>query len=1294
MRVCSNEYKEAIKGINEIDSKIIYKLNNETITLGTDELNNVTPVFQGSILKSVMKELDIDSNIDIPIGTILNYKFGIKVGETYEYVDYGNYVVYSSEKQEDYDSYKIICYDKMLYSMKQNEDLGITYPISIRDYIKAICTKIGLEFKNTNDTFANYDKMISQELYAGLDYTYRDIFDELAQVTASTICLDKEDKVEIRYINDINVIIDEETLKDVNVNFGKKYGPVNSIVLSRSAESDNVYLQDEESIATNGLCEIKIKENQIMNWNDRSDYLPDILEKLDGLEYYLNDYSTFGITYLELCDRYNVKIGGNTYSCILFNDEFVCEQGIEENIHTDMPEETETDYTKADKTDRKINNVSLIVDKQQQEINLLNEKIVDISSTKSGEKKIVLENCSTTPIKKMKITGNDSLLFPGTKDKMFSYETFEGANVQINNDKHYDLNDITFDGRSVQETRSGKNLFNTTLINKSSYTSEGITTTWEDDLIKVNGTPTTNWANIVRTTVDEIEIGTYTISISETLSVNLGFKGKYEDDTMFDFAIYKNTKSTTFTTTKKIKQYYLYIAGLTSGTPINFSFKFQLEKGSTATDYEPYGLSPSPDFPSEIKNVDNIQFTISGKNIEQGIEQGGISNSGENYSSTTAIRSKYYNQVKPNTTYALSMNSATTSFNVAQYDENKNFISFTYANGKITTAENTRYIRLSKTATLNNNVQIEEGSIVTTYEPYQSQTINVNLEGNKLCSIGNVKDILKVTPNSNAILYKNIEQKTYNGTENWTLQSINNHDIANFQIYFDSYYIGGEPNLAMCDTFSPQTSLIADETNEGFYLNANKFLFIRIKKSRCSTVEEFKTWLSTHNINFNYVMGGTAENVLPATIEDFNLYDGINNISNIDNTNMSVRVVKSGAYLKNSYLYVNADEENAKIYDLKIPALRTFNGVKDEYLLEDGKATLTKKIGLNADLQKYVLDEPVVIDLGAINVELNEGTNILTMPSFPNNFYEVTYLLKNEYTNTFATQAQVTNQIKVASDEILIESKTQILENGDELIASINTQSTGNVLINASKLAEINANKINFNSYDFNVTTQNMKISIGQGDNKKDIINSNGVLTNLQFKSSNQVWGIGQSASYPLGFSPESEIQNGSEFYPSRKSYLQIDYDVPKNFVISNAYITIFHTPIYWDNGQYHTWGYCRNLGIFKVTNSGNFVISLAFFGEGETTGKFNTEIINNAFGDSTYWTARTPNNDSYLSENITTKDLTNNIDKTGHGTLLIQSNDTAPTSNTLAELYTANGAGGKTGSAYAILNIIGYTKI
>ena len=148
MKTHTSQFKEDIKTIGkQLDSKITFEIDGVTQILTSEDLNGVTPTFQGAILKSVMKELDIDSNVDIPIGTEINYKFGVKLEGNFEYLDFGNYIVYSSEKQEDTSSYKIICYDKMLNSMKQNEDLGVTYPISIRDYLKALCNKLGLRIK-------------------------------------------------------------------------------------------------------------------------------------------------------------------------------------------------------------------------------------------------------------------------------------------------------------------------------------------------------------------------------------------------------------------------------------------------------------------------------------------------------------------------------------------------------------------------------------------------------------------------------------------------------------------------------------------------------------------------------------------------------------------------------------------------------------------------------------------------------------------------------------------------------------------------------------------------------------------------------------------------------------------------------------------------------------------------------------------------------------------------------------------------------------------------------------------
>ena len=334
----------------------------ENVTL-EEQIYSLTPHYKADILKSVNKQLDLELSVNISLGTVINCQIGIFVNNNYEMLDFGNYIVYKSEKQEDTNTYKLTCYDKMLYSMKQNEELDITYPISLKNYLNAIANKIGLSVATT--TFYNESRMINQELYFGLDYTYRDILDEIAQATGSIICLNNNDEIVLKYPTQTNDTIDENYFKDINVEFGQMYGAINTIVLSRSGDSDSIYYP---STLPENPIEIKISDNQIMNWNDRSDYLEGIYNALNGLYYYINDFSSTGILYYEVGDLYNVSIGENTYQCLMLNDEINITSGIEETIYTELSEKGETDYTKADKTDRKINQTNLVVDKQNQTI--------------------------------------------------------------------------------------------------------------------------------------------------------------------------------------------------------------------------------------------------------------------------------------------------------------------------------------------------------------------------------------------------------------------------------------------------------------------------------------------------------------------------------------------------------------------------------------------------------------------------------------------------------------------------------------------------------------------------------------------------------------------------------------------------------------------------------------------------------------------------------------------------------------------------------------------------------------
>jgi hypothetical protein len=241
-------------------------------------------------------------------------------------------------------------------------------------------------------------------------------------------------------------------------------------------------------------------------------------------------------------------------------------------------------------------------------------------------------------------------------------------------------------------------------------------------------------------------------------------------------------------------------------------------------------------------------------------------------------------------------------------------------------------------------------------------------------------------------------------------------------------------------------------------------------------------------------------------------------------------------------LYIN--DELKQSYSLPINHLYSYNGKKDELQINYNKCTFIEKIGVDNSGSKYVLESPIIHDLGEIDIEIPDGESTLKIRNLN---ISITYLNKNEYTNQLATQVEVTNEIKVASDEILIQSKSEILDNGDALIASINTTSTGNVKIKASDTIALEGtttvgDKIKFN-LDGSITAQDLRLLNGGR-----VIGGDGLLTNLQFISVGEL----DSGFTFVGF---KEID-----YYSQYGYADciVDAFIPANFTVTSAYITIY----------------------------------------------------------------------------------------------------------------------------------------
>ena len=89
---------------------------------------------------------------------------------------------------------------------------------------------------------------------------------------------------------------------------------------------------------------------------------------------------------------------------------------------------------------------------------------------------------------------------------------------------------------------------------------------------------------------------------------------------------------------------------------------------------------------------------------------------------------------------------------------------------------------------------------------------------------------------------RKIKKLVLTGEENYKLQSINSHGIANFY-----YYLGTSIQTVICSHLKRQTTNIAQTTDEGYLiaLSAQNITFyMRISSSTASTVSELKSYLA------------------------------------------------------------------------------------------------------------------------------------------------------------------------------------------------------------------------------------------------------------------------------------------------------------------------------------------------------------------------------------------------------------------------------------------------------------------
>lgn len=500
--------------------------------------------------------------------------------------------------------------------------------------------------------------------------------------------------------------------------------------------------------------------------------------------------------------------------------------------------------------------------------------------------------------------------FERGEDRWLTYNE-SGSNINFDTNISLPFKNITIDGKSTQATSTnpvspspdypseiecvkGKNLFDGEL---------------ELGYININTGVNVDTTNNIRTK-NYIPIQpdkTYTLSSNISKNRYAIFYDSSKNYISY-IQVIKASTSGTFTTPQNayyIRWYDVVNADLTT--------QFQLEKGTVATDYVPYDTIQVKDTKVNIFNSENWYETFHNINPNDMLK-------------TTINEIEYYKfrpntiwnipymkgQFKENTQYIFSAKAR-------QFDNIQNYstgIVFVYTDGTatnllinktleeytyyLTSAPNKTidYIRLGYA--LNNyvlmrEIQLQEGTIPTEYEPYQENIININLQGNELCSLpNNVKDEL-IIENGRAKIIKRVGKYNITGNEAWALSGTESQPYINFGNYVDNCKYPATttelPNLLS----NYYLQITRNNLYDGHITLSPSGALIIYDTVHNTSLANFKEWLKSAGVVVYYQLATPTEIDL-GEVETLSTFEGVNNVSLVANmqTNMSL-----------TYLYKN-----------------------------------------------------------------------------------------------------------------------------------------------------------------------------------------------------------------------------------------------------------------------------------------------------------------------------------------------------------------------------------------------------
>ena len=516
--------------------------------------------------------------------------------------------------------------------------------------------------------------------------------------------------------------------------------------------------------------------------------------------------------------------------------------------------------------------------------------------------------------------------------------------------------DFAMYGKSEQNTTSGKNLLKSSL---NSGISNGITyTVNENKSVTLNGTASATVYLYPLLATDSLYLSNAIMNKDCIISHNADLPSgvtlninRVDDDSS---RVTATKEGKLFKYTRTVEQNTFVDIAIVQGTVINNVTLYPMIRLASIEDdtYEPYtgGIpSPNPDYPQEIETtgasgsievkscgknllkntastqtIDNVTFTVN--------EDGVVNVNGQTSSVAVSLQPLCDIELVEGSKYILSGGASSNVRLYIYYQEDWTKLNvYSTGNDILFTAPITGiyrvYIRVLENTTITNALIKPmlrlPSDTDSTYEPYKETKSIIptpnGLIGIKVNSGGNYTDengqqwitdeIIRYADGSGEYVQR-IYKEVLNGSENWSLNTVNSYGIYNFNTkpqkviaiaQMSSHFVYDRRTIAVID--APSFNIT--------YAN----IFLRMDSSVVSDVNSLKAWLSENNVTVCYELAEpittplTAEQL--AEIEKLSTFSPVTNISNDADCGMSVTyaTLQEALMLQEAYNQSKANAE-------------------------------------------------------------------------------------------------------------------------------------------------------------------------------------------------------------------------------------------------------------------------------------------------------------------------------------------------------------------------------------------------